>query len=247
MVERGRYRCTVPRPRPPRSRSASAGGTAATIPAANPSWPISSSNRYPPARARTSAASAELPLRVGSTASSTSRRRQRSASRPMITVATTVPSSSPKPTRVEPDPHQPRITMRSPSCRNPRVSPFGRSSGCTPRAVSSMKLPPSVRGSAPESVPDANTSPVRSDAPFEVSVRDLLRGRPVERVGHLDLRHGERRLTRGTHRGRLEPRLRGAVRESKGARSAGARRASDPHGRQSLDERGRERVEGNQP
>ena len=78
-------------------------------------------------------------------------------------------------------------------------------------------------------------------------MRDLLRGRPIERVGHLDLRHGERRLTRGAHRGRLERdfEVQRGDRRARGPQVLGGLRIL--RGRQSLDERGRERVEGNEP
>ena len=62
----------------------------------------------------------------------------------------------------------PRSTTSSPSSRNVRSLPSPSRSGSVPFQVSSMRLP-SLPRSAPEIVPDAIRSPVRTLAPFEVA------------------------------------------------------------------------------
>ena len=106
-----------------------------------------------------------------------------------LPLQTTVPVTSPKPTRSFPLPHQPRRTTRSPSSRNVRDSPVGSTSGSVPPRVSSMRLPACVRSSAPEMVPDANEVAGAHRRAVRRDVRELLRGRPVEPLGELDPRH----------------------------------------------------------
>ena len=56
----------------------------------------------------------------------------------------------------------------SPSSRNERVVPSGRATGRSPLLASSMRQP-SVPGSVPDTVPEANRSPGRMAAPFTVA------------------------------------------------------------------------------
>src|ERR1019366_1333977 len=65
-------------------------------------------------------------------------------------------------------PHQPRTTTSSPSSSHALVVPSARRIGSRPLEVSSIKLP-ALRGSDPEIVPVANSSPVRVAAPLTVT------------------------------------------------------------------------------
>lgn len=58
-------------------------------------------------------------------------------------------------------------TTSSSSSRNVRVEPSGSVSGRVPSQVSSV-IEPQLAGSVPETVPEANRSPVRDQAPFTV-------------------------------------------------------------------------------
>ncbi len=97
--------------------------------------------------------------RASSTAPEPIRRRRRTGGAGRIVPATSPSSTSPA---------RPRSTTVSPSSRNVLVLPSPSMIGCAPLRVSSISEP-SLPGSGPEIVPDANRSPVRSDAPFTVA------------------------------------------------------------------------------
>ena len=81
----------------------------------------------------------------------------------------TVPSTAPKPIVTPPAPGAVAvIPTTSPSARYPRVVPSGSVTGRLPSQVISSRQPRSP-GRPPETVPEANRSPVRSAAPLTVA------------------------------------------------------------------------------
>src|SRR5690606_31296759 len=109
-----------------------------------------------------------VPLRPGSRSPGPGESRPQRAGR-------TRPRTSPKPMRAPDVPGAvAEMVTSSPSSRNVRGSPL-TVTGSFPPHVSSMKAPRwSLSG--PETVPDANRSPVRADAPFTVMCASICAG-----------------------------------------------------------------------
>ena len=91
----------------------------------------------------------------------------------------TRPVTSPKPIRPPPAPGAVAVIVTtSPSSRNVRVEPSASVSGSAPFQVSSSSEPRWSR-SGPLTVPEANRSPVRSEAPLTVRCASCWAARPV--------------------------------------------------------------------
>src|SRR5215471_4720276 len=86
------------------------------------------------------------------------------------------PCASPKPTLLSSGPVADAvITTSSPSSSQARLLPSGRTSGSRPAHVSSMS-DPYWSGCGPLTVPDANRSPVRTQAPLTVMCASICAG-----------------------------------------------------------------------